>query len=1451
MTDLDIAVVGLAGRWPRASSADELWHNILHGTICSTRFDEAQWRDAGLAGRGVADGVVAVRGVLDDVDRFDAAFFGYSPREAQAIDPQQRLFLQVAWSAMEDAGYAPDRAPGAVGVFASCSENTYLKTVLGQSLDADAWEDSMLLATGNQRDFIAARVSYKLGLSGPSMNVQTACSSSLVAVHLACQSLLSGESDMALAGGSAVRLPQVGGQRYVEGGVYSPDGTCRAYTTDAKGVYSGNAVAAVVLKRLEDAVADGDHVHAVIKASSVNNDGTGKIGFTAPSEAGQAAAMRTALQLAEVSAQEVGLVEGHGTGTPLGDRIELAALQQVYGRSSAAVGSVKSNIGHTDAAAGVTGLIKAVLALENGVLPPQPYVDEDGQAPAGLSLTGLQLRARSSAWRGPRYAAVNSLGLGGTNAHVVLGAGPDTPRAADDGPPRSVLLAVSADDDETLQVMLSNAVDDASSREAQGLPLRDLAATLLRGRSQRTRRATVVGRTSAELRRDLARRRVPKQRSARAGAGEVAFLYTGGGTQYARAATVQLRTDPAFRAHLESQAAAYRALVGHELIDQVLLAEGPGAEELRRDPVVSLASNFVLQLAVAGSLADRGVRPRWHLGYSLGEYTAATLSGTLQPDDALRLVVRRAQLLAPVRGGMLSVDASSEQVRQLGLLGSVSLAAVNTSAVCTLSGSEEDLRKAGETLASQGIDSRRVPIETPGHSALLDPVLAAFRDEVSRFRLEAPAVPWISNVTGREIEPAEATDPDYWVRHLRQTVQFSEAVDCLLGQGCTDFVEVGPGRTLGSFVREIGAGQAINTYSTLSLPHDSDADEDMLTACVGELWTAGWPLDVDLLHDAPMRRVPAKGQVFARERHWLDSREERVSRGESLFSHPSWTDLPICAPVPVSPARLHLVCPPEARAQLAERWSDLTPDVVLLEGLPTGGAASPAHLVLAPWGLDAPRHVRDASRLASLVAEALALVADAVEQCGPDGVHVTLLAHEQVSDVAALTAALRVQAQENPGLRWQVVQHDARALEEPARLLSELLQPPDETWRLLKDGERRQRALRPLELPDDAPARRPLQQGATYVFTGGLGRYSLAVARELCARSGARVVLTTRRSLVGPKEVSLAEPFAAAALSRLLAEHRSSVDVVQCDVTDPDDLTGLLDRIEGAGQRLGGVFHAAAATSAGSMRLLAADTRTHHVLEQLHPKLEGARALAAALAGRTFGFCFVFSSNASAFGGPGLSSYASANAAVEQFAVQQWKDGDRRWVAATWDGWRLEDEPSVWTGAELEQFALLEPVATDAVLRLASSSPTPVVVVSAAEVRQREDRWVTRPDREQEQAPPAAVEPVQGTFGTDAEARLAELWSEVLAVRTVSPDDNFFELGGHSLLGLRLVSRIKSAFEVDFDFGALQAHPVLNELAVEVEAAVARQPVAKPTPAAQQEPPPLTLTELLSRSRGD
>nr|AAG02357.1 polyketide synthase [Streptomyces verticillus] len=858
-----IAVISLGGRFPGADRVDRLWTNLLDREDAISHFtaDErlARGRDPELVRH---PRFVGAEGVLGDVSLFDAEFFGCSPREAEVMDPQHRLCLEEAWHVFDTAGYDPAATGTAVGVFLSASLSSYLIRNVLPGGAAQRLLGGFPLLIHNDKDFLATTVSHKLGLTGPSYAVGSACSSSLVAVHLACQSLLTEECDMALAGGVSLQVPQGQGYVHADDGIYSPDGRCAPFDAGAAGTVGGSGVGLVLLKRLADAVRDGDRVHAVILGSAVNNDGADKVGYTAPGVTGQSAVVAEALAVAGISAATVGVLEAHGTGTRLGDPVEVAALTRAFrahtDRSGfCALGSVKANVGHLDAAAGVTGLIKAVLAVREGVIPGTPHYRSPNPA-IDFATTPFYVTADTLAWPEadhPRRAGVSSFGIGGTNAHVILEQAPPAAPRADRTAGVPMPLVVSARTREAL----AEAVRDLAAWSAPepGTRLADLAATLA-GRRAFPYRAAVVCHDLPEAARLLGGARGETALPGR----EAVFLFPGQGTLPPDTGRGLYADVPAFRAHFDACAEGFAPL-GTDLH----AALGAPADDTR----AAQPALFAVEYALARTLMDWGVRPAAMLGHSLGEYVAATLAGVLSLPDALTLVRARAEAQHTMPPGrMLAVPLTPDDLRPL-LPPEVEFSAFNAPGRCVVGGPPEPVAELRARLARRGVPAAELATAHAFHSAAVEPLLDGFRGVLEGVRLRPPRLRYVSSLTG-DWADAAVTTPAYWLAHLRRPVRFADGLRRCLDLGPVALVETGPRAGLTGLARRAaGPGEPPYTVRCLAAPDEAAS----LTHAVAVLWRSGCAVDWTAFHrPGRPRRTTVPGYPFQRVRHWIDAPDE-------------------------------------------------------------------------------------------------------------------------------------------------------------------------------------------------------------------------------------------------------------------------------------------------------------------------------------------------------------------------------------------------------------------------------------------------------------------------------------------------------------------------------------------------------------------------------------------------
>lgn len=877
-TNEDIAIVGLAVDVPGAPDAASFWDNLREGRDAFTTLDRDALLAAGESPHLIdSPNYVPAAALLPDYDQFDAEFFGFSPKEAAILDPQHRKFLETAWTALEQSGHPPETLAGRIGVFAGCGMGSYFYFNLCSNPDLVQDTGMFLLRhTGNDKDFLSTRASHVFNLTGPSVNVQTACSTSLVAVHYAAKSLSERECDLALAGGVTIELPQGRGYLFKENEILSPDGKCHAFDHRAKGTVFGSGAGVVALRRLTDARADGDHIWAVIKGSAINNDGAAKAGYLAPSVEGQAAAIRSALDAAQVPATTIDYVECHGTGTYLGDPIEISALTEAFRADTAAsgfckVGSVKTNIGHLDTAAGVAGLVKTAMALRHQQIPPSLGFEAPNPA-IDFDASPFRVADCLSDWPrddSPRRASVNALGVGGTNAHAILEEAPDREASEESDFPFHVLCLSGRD---------RAALDDNTAALAQWLrnnpdvPLADVAFTLKEGRRAFGKRRIVVAETAlgaAEMLESRAPLEVFDHSSL--ASPDIVFMFPGGGAQYAGMARDLYETEPVFADWMDRGLDHLQPQLDFDL-RALWLPEGETetANTALLRPSVQLPLIMITEYALAQLWMSWGIQPAALIGHSMGENTAACLAGVMRFEDCIDLVLLRGRLFDTVQaGGMLSVSLPEAELRTL-IPEELDIASVNAPGLCAVSGPDQALDVLAAQLRTQEVDHQRIAIDIAAHSRMLDPILQQFEAFLHDLDLRPPQSTVISNRTGLPLSAEQATNPAYWVDQLRHTVHFSDGMEHLARENRV-FLEVGPGKALSSLAQmqpDIAPNQVL---STLRHPEQEIADDVFFFGVIGRLWALGVDADwTQIWGDAKRHRLPLPTYAFQRKRYFIE-----------------------------------------------------------------------------------------------------------------------------------------------------------------------------------------------------------------------------------------------------------------------------------------------------------------------------------------------------------------------------------------------------------------------------------------------------------------------------------------------------------------------------------------------------------------------------------------------------
>jgi len=1320
MTNCAIAIVGMAGRFPGARNVAEFWQILRNGVESIRSFTDAELLAAGVSPEELAQAEYVKSGVvLQDLDMFDAAFFGFSPRDAAIMDPQHRIFLECAWEALENAGHVPGTFLGSIGVYAGSGMNSYMihNLLTNQALMQSAGL-FLIRQTGNDKDVLATRVAYELDLQGPSISVQTACSTSLVAVHLACQSLLNQECDMALAGGVTIEFPHGRGYLYRDGEILSRDGHCRAFDADASGTVFSSGAGIVVLRRLEDALADHDTIHAVILGSAINNDGARKAGYLAPSVDGQAEVIAEALDVAGVEPRDISYVETHGTGTKVGDPIEIKALAQAFRKSgqtgSCAIGSLKTNVGHLDTAAGVAGLIKTVLALKHRQIPPTLHFRKPNPL-IDFASSPFYVNTSLAEWKaadGPRRAGVTSLGIGGTNAHVVLEEAPPNPIGKERTAAKKAyqLLVMSAKTTSALEQVHQNL--SAHLHEAPELDLQDVAYTCQVGRKALACRRTVVAATTEEARR-LLRNADPGRVSsgqAAAKAPGVVFMFSGQGSQYANMGRELYETEPIFRAHLDMCAERLVPDLGLDLrtLFYPTEQESAAAGEKLSHTRFTQPALFSLEYALAQWWIVHGIRPAAMIGHSIGEYVAACLAGVFPVEVGLHLTAVRGRLMEEMpRGSMLAVSTKPDR---LSIPEELSLAAVNGPEQCVVSGPFHAIQEYTQNLGKVGIPCRSLHTSHAFHSAMMDPILESFRAEMAKVSLQAHKLPYISNLTGTWITTAEATSSDYWVMQLRNAVQFSRGLAELFREPSRLFLEVGPGQALTSLARQHSARpKTSRVLPSMRHPQEQASDAAFLLNTIGQLWIAGCSIDWNAQHSGETpQRIPLPTYPFERQRHWIEPKGSLLApkptaaapaadaaKTESWFHQRVWKRSALENTAPLTPACWLIFCDEtglgteisnqlkasghevlqvsvgakyertstgeySVRPGVRDDYDQLFADIARNEHMP----AKILHL----WSVLGVKTGQTLDQTLDSSFYSLLFLAQALGDQDLEGMEITCVSNglHSVSGEnafeparAALLGPVRVIPKELPGTFCRHVDLDWKIedLRKVARdIIAECALPAASICVAWRQSERLAESFESTSLSAQVPGSR-LKERGVYWITGGLGGIGLVIAEHLARTVHARLVLTGRTPLPTPSkwDALLQEPEKTDGVQQTIRKLReleslgSEVLTIAADVTNRKEMQ---ESLRAARQRFGelnGVIHAAGLIEDGPLQLKTRESAAR----VLAPKIQGTLVLQSVLRGCQLDFWLLFSSISSIAPPPGQIDYAAANAFLDAFALSQ------------------------------------------------------------------------------------------------------------------------------------------------------------------------------------------------------
>ncbi|UII24647.1 amino acid adenylation domain-containing protein [Fulvivirga maritima] len=1413
----DIAIIGMAGRFPEAQDIYQFWENLRAGKESITKKNKKE-----------GDSKIDAKGHLIDYDLFDASFFDYLPSEASKMDPQIRIFHECAWEALEHAGYNPFKYKGKIGLYGGASINPYFNLNLAGS-DSDDWVEKWETMTYADKDFLCPRVSYKLNLKGPSVSVNTACSTSLVAVDTACQELISSKCSMALAGGVSISLHDNDGYTHQPGMILSNDGSCRAFDENSSGTVGGNGVGIVVLKRLEDALKDGDSIYAVIKGSATNNDGNEKIGFTAPSVEGQSSAIKQAIRKSNISSESISYVEAHGTGTVLGDPIEIAGLTKAFNTSKrqyCAVGSVKTNIGHLDAAAGIAGLIKATMSLYYKELVPSLHYNNPNPN-IDFAHSPFYVSSDLKQWEKsefPRRAGVSSFGIGGTNAHVIL---EEPPEVEESSTSREFhLLSFSAKSEESLKNNIFKLSDYL--KRNQNISLADVAYTLNKGRAHFPLRVSISAEETSqisEILRELSSDVSMLLSSNRKD--EIVFMFSGQGSQYLGMCSDLYTKEEYFKTTVDLCLNIAHELCSKDFGKVLFNKDTEEGNALVNQTEFAQPVLFIIEYALAKLLIRWGIVPSSMIGHSIGEITAACVSGVFTLRDALKLVIKRGEIMqAADPGDMLSISIGQEELMPLVGNAEISIAAINSPSHCVVSGTSEAIENFKDLIEQKEYSCRIIPTSHAFHSYMMDDILESFKASLKDIKFHQPQIPVISNLTGDIADEVLLTNPDYWVRHIRETVHFSSGVMKLMESGKKLFVEVGPGNVLSTFTRSHNDSEGNHTVINLvKHPRKVGDDQQYLLAKVGKIWENGFDINWGAFYGTEKRRrisLPAYSfdrSKFPDRLNQIPQENVRPVRSKNLndwFYIPGWKSTYFRSEEKKQAGvniiygdynhvyssietRLKLESIPfvsvikgEGYAKISDHQYMVNPDhkddfLKLFKDL--NALNFKFNQILYNGTLDDPDLNNEYNNHHYLFYSLLHFVKVAKKGGILNNIRLVLitndvynvLGNETVNIASSAISALANVCAQEYGLTKCHIDLSMKSLDENYDQLVNLITSNCISPTLaVRNGLIWERDFQQIDVKLDASQFKP---NGIYLITGGMGKLGYILSEYLIKKYDASVVLIGRTA---KQEV-------ADKIARLNSGAKKVI-YCQADVTNVKDLENVVCETSNIFGEITGVIHAAGTLNGSSIDIID-NLSDQAYMQQFQTKQGGLHSIHQVFGARNLDFCLAISSISAILGGVRLGAYASANMAMDQYLLSLKK---RDWQSLNLDGLSFDDA----SGEGLNTEELIDVI--EAVLTLKN---VPQLTVSVGDLDKRISEWLVKDL--------ITLENNDGTdssFGYNIEDELRKLWKEYFGVEEITSHDDFFELGGDSLKVITMIGRIHKKFKVQLSIGEFFQNSALKDL---------------------------------------
>lgn len=1438
-----IAIIGMAVRMPGALNIEAFWENLSKGKESISLFTKEEMLAAGLDPKIVNHpNFVAAKGIMDEAEMFDANFFGISPREAELMDPQHRVLMECAWSAMEDAGYVAEQYPGRISILTSAGMNTYLPFNLMSNPELLEKVGGFELSIYNDKDFVPTRIAYSMNIHGPAIDIGTACSSSLVSTHLACQQLLTYQADMTVVGGITIHLPQKMGHIHEPGAAYSPDNHCRPFDATPSGLIDGNGAAVIILKRLEDALQDGDKIHALIKGSAINNDGSEKVGYSAPSINGQADVILEAQAVADVDPSTISYIEAHGTSTPLGDPIEVAGLTQAFRvhtdkRGFCGLGSVKSNIGHVDKAAGLAGLIKTTLALEHELLPPS--LNWTAPNPKlEIEKTPFYIVDKPTPWKRshqPRRAGVSSFGVGGTNAHAIL----EEPPQLESQPSKRnrQIITLSAKTKQALEDSIKNLSNHFLKNP--NISLADVANTLQRGRKNFSHKIAFSCTSISEATSLLSSAKSTESKTTP----QPVFMFTGQGSQYAGMGESLYEDEKVFKDAIDSCSEILKPLLKIDIREILFPSESMRESANLRLQETSLTQPclFTLEYALAKLWMHLGITPKAMIGHSLGEYVAACIAEVFTLEEALKLVVKRSQLMQKMSSGsMLSVPLSADAIIQDldRLQMSLDIAANNAPELCVVSGPSDLIGQYQAELEKKGISSQILKTSHAYHSAMMEPMLEAFHQTLSEVQWQIPSIPFISNKTGTWIHQNEVNSPRYWCDHLRQTVMYGQGIQRLN----TDiesplFIEIGPGKTLSQLTQLNLSSTTNNIISSLPQAFEKKSAADYFIDSLLKVWLNNGSIDWNAYYENEARlKVSLPTYPFERTRYWIeqriasDNQKSEVSLLNTRQTNPdywfyinSWKSSPTFSYSPKSGESYLLMGP-------AEPLTERIKNTLVADGNTVINIYS---------GSDYKAEKNDTYYVNFSQQNQLALLKKALTEHHTLNAHILLIGAKHTQGFNNAIALLNILKVFNESLSIKIIDSNVINFDSPKNepcLKSSILgiittnrfeQPllpcslldiqqnsgnqdhfnqhllgwiySDQTpvCCAIRNADIWTPSIEPLAIQQYISTN-PLKDGDTYLILGGLDGIGYAFSQAIAQSVNCNLILSSANpDYLNDRQIQ----------SNIKKLQDLGSNIIPVHV-DPSNIDAPIDQLPAFPGPIKGVINSLD-MNVNQLNSLILDTDSALLESQLQDQQTQLEKFAHFIKPLKAQFCVMMSSLSSKIGGLGSTVHACRGNLINAFAGMQTVYSETPWTVINWDRW---DESSDREGFSPEEGMLAFTKALSLLhvpnFIVATSNPNARLNSSKGGQSQTiqdqtEETAYERPDLGNEFIAPSSK----------TEIELAQLWQACLKIKEIGVLDNFFDLGGHSLLAAQLIRQIKQEFAIHLDLALFFSAPTISELA--------------------------------------